>query len=393
MYDFETLVRRSGIGNLKDAILADVIREKGLISFAAAEMDFKTAPSLIEAVVNRAETGLLGFTLKEESYLSSVAWWMAAARNWTIDTSWVVPALGTIFSVATAIRLKTVEGEGVIIQPPVYNRYEQAAKRLRRKVVYNPLVLDEGQYKIDFHHLEACMAEESNKVLVICNPHNPIAKVWPENDLKSIAYLAKKYKVTVFSDEIFAEITFDGNHTVPYVTVPEAEQYGIVSTSLGKAFNLTGVNHANIIIPNKDLREAFIEQRNADHFGSIDPLVHAAVCGAYSKEGLDWLKAMCAYVDQNIKYLKEYIDLHLCPVKIMPVEGSFVVWLDLRGLGLCDADLMYFLREEAFLSVNPGRDFGENGNGFVRMNVATPRLEIEKAIKFLTAAMRKRGFQ
>ncbi|MTI95907.1 MAG: aminotransferase class I/II-fold pyridoxal phosphate-dependent enzyme [Firmicutes bacterium] len=387
MYDFDTLVNRSGIGNMKDLLLPESIRKQGMIAFSGAEMDFKTAPSVVGAVNKRVENGLFGFTVKDRSYLQAVGWWLREVRAWPVDADWIVPTLGTIFSLATAIRMTTKVGEGIIIQPPVYYRYEQAASRLKRKTVNNPLILENGQYHMDFDNLEKCMADPNNKLFVLCNPHNPIARVWPEADLKQLAGLARKYGVVVFSDEIFAEVAFEGHRVTPYAALAEAEELAIVATSLGKTFNFTGVNHANIIIPDNRLREAFIAQRDADHFGSIDPLVHAAVCGAYCPEGLEWVEAMREYVAANICFLQEFVGKKLPNIKVLPVEGAFIAWLDMRGLGLSEPELMTFLEQQAYLCVDPGGDYGVGGKGFVRMNIATPRKELERALSLLAEAV------
>jgi len=386
-FEFDKLINRYNIGNLKDITLLDNIRKAGMISFASAEMDFKTAPCVIEAVVRRAKNGLFGYTLQDKQYNDAIVWWFKTVRGWDIDSSWIVPTLGTIKSVATAIRLTTKEGEGIIVQPPVYYRYEQAATRTNRKMVYNPLIYDNGKYRIDFDNLEKCMADPNNKLLVICNPHNPISKVWPKEDLERIAYLSKKYEVVVFSDEIFAEIVFDNNKVVPYASIEEGQEFAITSTSLGKSFNFTGVNNANLIIPNKKLREAFVKQRDADHYGSIDPLVHAATLAAYTEDGLEWLSSMVSYVHDNIKYINKFFSENIKKAKIVPTEGTFVIWIDWRGLNIPDERLYEVLEQKALLQLEHGDEYGKEGAGFSRMSIATPRSYIVKALENLKAAL------
>ena len=386
-FEFDKLINRYNIGNLKDITLLDNIRKAGMISFASAEMDFKTAPCVIEAVVRRAKNGLFGYTLQDKQYNDAIVWWFKTVRGWDIDSSWIVPTLGTIKSVATAIRLTTKEGEGIIVQPPVYYRYEQAATRNNRKMVYNPLIYDNGKYRIDFDNLEKCMADPNNKLLVICNPHNPISKVWPKEDLERIAYLSKKYEVVVFSDEIFAEIVFDNNKVVPYASIEEGQEFAITSTSLGKSFNFTGVNNANLIIPNKKLREAFVKQRDADHYGSIDPLVHAATLAAYTEDGLEWLSSMVSYVHDNIKYINKFFSENIKKAKIVPTEGTFVIWIDWRGLNIPDERLYEVLEQKALLQLEHGDEYGKEGAGFSRMSIATPRSYIVKALENLKAAL------
>ncbi|HDP78918.1 MAG TPA: aminotransferase class I/II-fold pyridoxal phosphate-dependent enzyme [Mesotoga infera] len=391
-YDFDTLVNRENQGNMKCILTPDVVRKMNMISYAGAEMDFKTAPAIIDALVKRARNGLLGFTLADEKYLSSVQWWMKNMRDWEIERDWIVPTYGTIHSVATAIRAFTKEGDGVIVQPPVYNRYEQAVRRINREIVSNPLIYKDGKYSMDFDDLERCMKVGKNRLFVLCNPHNPIAKVWSLSDLERLSSLAQRYNVLVFSDEIFGEITFNGNAAIPYSTVAGRESKSIVATSLGKVFNLTGVNNANIIIPDPYTRRKFRIQRDADHYGSIDPLVHAAVCAGYGPDGADWVKEMRKYVWENVSIIKDFFYRNMPAVTMTEVEGSFVIWIDWRRLKLDDDELYSFLLNEAYLDLDRGVNYGKGGKGFTRMNIAAPRGKIEESLGFLFDAAARRGY-
>ena len=371
------------MGNMKYIVSADHIKDKGVISFAGAEMDFKTAPVIISALVNRCENGLFGFTLPDDKYFESIIWWMKYMRQWVVEREHIVPAYGTIHSVATAIRAFTEVGDGIIVQPPVYSRYEQAVNRLDREIAYNPLKNKNGEYEIDFKNLEEVMSKPKNKLMVICNPHNPVGRVWNDSELEKIATLAKKYKVLVFSDEIFAEVVFDNNKTTPYSLIKDAEDNCIVSTALGKTFNLTGFNNANMVIPSNTIREKFIKQRNADHFGSIDPLVHAATCSAYSKEGMNWVEEMLKYLSKNIQYISVFFEENLPEVKVIKPEGTFTLWIDWNGMGFSEEKLDKFLTNDAYLELDAGEDYGIEGTGFRRMNIASPFDEIVHSLALL----------
>lgn len=385
VHHFDSVVDRTGTGNLKTVYAG---WQPGMISLAGAEFDFKTAPSLIRAVQECAANGLFGFTLRDDRYVNAVRWWLGAVRQWDVAADWIVPTHGTIFSLATLIRLVTQEGDGIIIQPPVYGRYEQAARRLNRRIVTNPLHLKAGRYRMDLAHLERCMADTDNKLFVLCNPNNPTTTVWDRADLEAVAQMAATYNVTVYSDEIFADVTFADRRVVPFGAVGKAAgTRTVVATSLGKAFSLTGVNHANAIIIDSDLRAAFRQQRDADHYGSIDPLTRAAVIGAYSEEGLDWFEAMVAYIAGNIEFLQHHIGTTFRSIVMHPVEGTYVAWLDARPLGLPEPELIRFLNEEAQLCVDPGSDYGIEGTGFIRLNLATPRSQLEGAVNALVRAI------
>ncbi|MBQ9534429.1 MAG: aminotransferase class I/II-fold pyridoxal phosphate-dependent enzyme [Clostridia bacterium] len=391
-FDFETLVDRKNIGNLKNMVCSEAVRAAGLLSYNGAEADYRTAPSVIRAMTERVQNGLFGFTLADDAYLDPIVWWMETQRGVKIEKEWIVPTLGMIFSVATAIRLTTEPGEGIIVQPPVYHRYEQAADRLGRRTVYNRLTEKDGVYSMDFEDLEHCMADEHNRLFVLCNPQNPTGNVWDEDTLLRVVELSNKYGVYVISDEIFGEVTF--RHRCPmYAVLPGAAKYGISETSLGKTFNFTGENLANLIIPDGELRERFIAQRNADHFGSIDPVLHAAVQGAYCPEGAAWKDAQLEHINGNAEYILAFFREHLPQVRISPFEGSFVLWIDWRALGLDEPELMRFLKGEALFELDEGTHYdSERGSGFTRMNISCPRRELEKSLALLLEAAKKRGW-
>lgn len=382
-YDFETIVKRRP-SNLKLSYTDEMVIKAHNVSFDGAEPDFKSAPVIEKAIKAFAENGLYGFTLCDDIYTNAVCNWMNKQRQTNILPEWVVPTLGTIHSVATSIRLFTHEGDGIIITPPVYNRYEQAATRLHRKTVKCPLVLKDGRYHMDFSSIEAAMRSEKNKLFILCNPHNPIGQIWQPKELEKLAQLANEYQVAVFSDEIFAETVYGGHRTPCYLDVPGAKDHCIVSVSLGKSFGFTGVNHANMLIPNEQLREAFITQRNADHYGSIDPFVYESVLAAYSEEGADWLHAMNEYVGSNIQKIKQFFEMEFPKAHIYGGEGGYILWIDFREYFNTEEEMIEFLYHKAYFHLDPGSNY--DCERFARMCVASPWHAIEKALKDLKKA-------
>ncbi len=383
-FDFETLVERRP-ANLKRSFMPAEVIAAGNISFDGAEPDFKTAPVIEEAMIRFAKNGLYGFTCCDEVYREAVVWWMQQSRKTQIQPEWIVPTLGTIYSVATAIRLCTKEGEGIIITSPVYNRYEQAAIRLKRKTVDCPLLFDGDKYRMDFAAIEAAMKKKENRLFILCNPHNPIGKIWKMEDLIQLAKLADCYEVTVFSDEIFADNCYEGRVCPCYLDVPGAKKHAIAAVSLGKAFGFTGVNHANILIAEESLRERFLDRRTRDHYGSLDPMVYECVLGAYSKAGLEWLNAFNQYVENNIQYIREFFAKHLPKVKIWGGEGGYILWMDWRAYFNTEAELEAFLVKKAHICFSMGSDYGRPG--FVRMCVASPLWCIKKAFDDLKCVL------
>ena len=329
---FNTRVDRSGpVQWLKDHFTPDYIKEQNLLGYAGAEFEFPTCPSFIRGVKRAAEKGLFGFTLVGDDYRNAVKWWMKELRDYEVQTEWIVPTQGTIFSLATSIRLFTEPGDNIMVLSPNYSRYNQAAARLKRGTVSIPFIEDNGRYSVDFAALAAAFAQKENKLLVLCNPNNPTGHVYKREELEQIAELSKRYEVAVFSDEIFAEVVFEESKAIPYAQVAGPDALAITCTSMGKVFSLTGVNHANAIIENPVLRERYIEQRNADHFGSVDPMVYAGMMEAYTEEGKAWVLALREYVWENYRLLDDFMKSYLPKAKVTKPQGTFVVWVDYSG--------------------------------------------------------------
>jgi cysteine-S-conjugate beta-lyase len=390
-FDFDTLVDRTHSGNMKYIITPECIRSIGGITYSGAEMDFKTAPVIIEALTKKAQGGLYGYTCGDADYLGAVATWMAKQRDWQVELDWIVPAYGTIQSVAAAVRAFTAPGDGVIIQPPVYMQYRKCIELNDRVVVSNPLLYERGRYEMDLLGLERLMARRNTKLMVLCNPHNPIARVWDRHDLEHVAEMAGRHGVLVFSDEIFGEVVFPPHEARPFSTIGNAADISIVSTSLGKIFNFTGFSHANMVIPNEDIRRVFKRQRDVDHYGSLDPFVYSAAMAGY-REGGEWAGEMVKYVWGNVQMIRAFFAERLPQVTIPEPQGTFVIWIDWRGLGLSEDALEDFLVNEAYLHLDRGSEYGMEGEGFTRMNVATPRAEIGKSLDRLLVAAEARGY-
>jgi len=368
----------------------DSVRKKELVSFAGAEFEFKTAPAIINAIKETAENGLFGFTVADENYFGHVVWWMKNVRGAKILPEWILPVQGTIFSAATAIRLLTKKGDGIIALKPGYSRYEQAASRLERKMVLVPMKSTKGLLSIDLYLLEKAMRESENKMFLFSNPNNPTGQIISAETLQSILTLARKYKVALWSDEIFADVDLKGDGVPMLAALADKDDMAITVTSLGKTFSLTGMNHANVIIRNQDLRERYRIQRDRDHFGSIDPTAYAALCGGYSPEGQAWLKELVSVIKSNNAQIINFFAEHMPDVKVLLPEAGYVLWMDFSGLGFTHDELFDFLNNEAFFCC----DFGEEyyGNQLTaRICTAVPPKELEKCLTLFHEAGKKHG--
>lgn len=383
----EKVDRSGGLFWLKECFTPERNREEGLLSYAGAEFEFPTFDGLRKAVATAAEKSLFSYTLARGEYLARIAWWMEHVRGWVIDPAWVVSTHGTIFSLATTIRLVTKPGENIVMLAPGYHRYKQAADRLGRGTVKVTLKDKDGRYTMDWEALEAAMAESANTLLVLCNPNNPTGNIYTREELERVVALSARYGVTVFSDEIFADVTF-GEKVVPYAEAAGKDGLAITCTSLGKTFSLTGMNHANVIIQNDELRERFINQRNIDHYGSVDPLHASALVAAYTPEGYAWLKEMRAYVQENVQLLRDFMKKYLPDAVMTQPEGTFVVWVDFAPAGMTAADVNALIVEKGCFAGDPGEEY--NGReACMRFSMAVPRAELCKSLGYLAKALNR----
>lgn len=388
-YDFDTRVDRRNCGNLKALQFTPThILERGFVSYAGAEFEFKTARPVIDAVKRAAENGLFGFTVADENYFSHVVWWLEQVRRAAVDPAWILPVQGTIFSVATAIRLLTEPGGGVVIPTPGYNRYQQAAERLGRRAVFSPMEDTGAGPELDLDDLAEKLAE--NRLLILCNPNNPTGRILRRETLEQILKITRRTGAAVLCDEIFADVVF-GNEPVPVLAALAGEEDRAVSViSMGKTFSFTGVNHANVIIRNPDLRARFEAQRNADHFGSIDPMVYAALCGGYSPEGKAWLGELIAVVRRNSETFRRFFAEHMPSVKVLMPEAGYLLWVDFAGLGLEEDELFRFLAGDACFCCDPGEEY-YGQPCMARICTAVPPGELERSLACLLEAARRRG--
>lgn len=379
-YSFDRMADRSGaVPWLKDYFTPEQLHQAHMIGYAGAEFEFATCPAFSRGVERAARKGVFGYTLVGEPYRGAVQWWMQQLRDYPIQPNWVLPTHGTIFSLASSIRLLTRPGENIIVLPPSYNRYDQAAERLQRGTTRVPLRAENGHYHIDWTALEEAFAQPENRLLVLCNPNNPTGHVYSQGELRQIAALSARYHVPVFSDEIFAEIVFPGSRAIPYTQVAGPDALAITCTSMGKVFSLTGVNHANVIIENPELRERYLRQRDADHFGSVDPMVYAGLMEAYSPEGRDWVLALREYLWQNVQIMEDFLHQALPDAVMARPQGTFVLWVDYSAYADRWEQLDTLLRREGMLVGDPGEEYGGKPT-CVRYSIAVPHEQLQRTL-------------
>jgi cysteine-S-conjugate beta-lyase len=392
-HNFEEYIDRAGTESSKwDAFEERFpgLDAKGCIPMWVADMDFKAPQQVIDAIVQKAQFGIYGYPKpKGDSFDRAVIDWIYKRHGWQLKKEWIVTTAGVVPGIAYTIQALTQVGEGVIIQPPVYYPFMQTIQRNERVLVENPLIFDErtGNYEIDFTDLERKVKDPHNKLFILCNPHNPVGRVWSEADLRKIAELCLENDVLIFSDEIHSDLILKGfKHTSLGKLAPGYNQNLITAFSTSKTFNLAGLQASVMVIANEKIRRKYIKQLEKNCVVGLNIFATIAMEAAY-KYGEPYLTDLLEYVESNIDYAVEFAEKHLKGVKIIRPQGTYLVWMDFRGTGLSADEIDALVIEKAKIAVDLGRWFGKEGAGFLRFNFACHRLTLEKALRQLKTAL------
>lgn len=346
-----------------------------------ADMDFATSSYVLDAMRERVDHGIFGYTEEVPGYFESVRDWMQRHHDFTVEKSWLVKTPGVVFALAMAIQAYTQPGDAVLIQQPVYYPFEGIIRDNGRQMVTNTLYLGEdNRYHIDFDDFERKLSEHRVKLFLFCSPHNPVSRVWTEEELIRLGDLCMQHQVIVVSDEIHADFAFQGKHHVFATLKQEYAQRCVICTSPSKTFNLAGLNLSNIFIPNRELRERFRSCVNAVGVSELNVMGQVA-CEAAYRQGEEWYQAMMRYVADNIALIGQYVEENLPGVRLVTHEGTYLVWLDFSELGLSEAALEQRIVHEAKLWLDGGGMFGAGGAGFQRINAACPRRLLREALE------------
>lgn len=386
--DFDTVVDRRNTYSLKYDFAKRRNMPEDLLPLWVADMDFKTSSYIQEAILKQTEHGIFGYSEVQEEYFEAVRRWMKRHYDWQVDSKWLIKTPGIVYALAMAVQAFTEEGDGVLIQQPVYYPFSEVIIDNGRKLVSNTLVQDEsGRYGIDFEDFEGKIVTEKIKLFFLCNPHNPVGRVWSEEELKRLGDICYKHHVVVVSDEIHADFVFHGKHHVFAKLKKEYEEISVVATSPSKTFNIAGLQVSNIFIPNPELKRKFRKQIDASGYSQLNVMGLVATKAAY-EHGDEWYEAMHKYVSENIAYTKQFIEEKLPDITLVETEGTYLMWLDFRKLGLSESELEDLIVKKAKLWLDSGRIFGTAGKGFQRINVACPRKTLTEALTRLELAVK-----
>ena len=387
-YDFDSEINRSGTASLKYDGRRNMFGTGDVIPLWVADMDFAAPPAVTQALTQRAAHPVYGYTLFPDSLYQSLIDWLWRRHGWEIRREWIMMCPGVVPSLHAAVMAFAEPDEKVIVQPPVYFPFFSAVTSTGRQLVHSPLRLQNGRYEIDFDQLEQCAL--TARLLLLCSPHNPVGRVWNEQELEHILRIAEKHDLVVFSDDIHADLVYPGNRHYMLAALAEGSARIVTAVAPSKTFNIPGLNLSALIVPDPDSRAALARVFDTMHISASNPFSIAAFEAAY-RHGDAWLDALLAYLRETRDFVAGYLAAHLPEIRLLEPEGTYLLWLDCRSLkadlGIDDAQLRQFFVHEAGVGMSPGTLFGDTGAGFMRMNIGAPRHVIRTALENIRKAI------
>ena len=367
-YDFDKTIDRRATNSYKwDSA------PEGVLPMWVADMDFRTAPAIIDALQKRVAHGIFGYTRVPDAYYDAVTSWFSRRHGWDIDREWIIYTSGVVPAVSAVIKALTVPGDKVIVQTPVYNCFFSSIRNNGCEIVSNPLRRTADTYEMDFDALERCAADPRTKVMLLCNPHNPAGRVWTPDELTRLGNICLRNGVTVVADEIHCELVYQGFKYTPFASLSDAFLHrSVTCVSPSKAFNIAGLQIANIVAFDNDLRSRIDKAININEVCDVNPFGVAATIAAYN-EGEEWLNQLVDYMHGNYEAMAEFCRRELPEFPITRLEGTYLVWMDCSSLGMPSDALEHALLDDARLWLNAGTMYGAEGEGYMRWNIACPR--------------------
>lgn len=385
-YNFDEIVDRRGTNCLKYDFAEERGKPKGVLPLWIADMDFKAPPLVIERVKELADHGIFGYSDTKDEYFQVLKNWFLKHFSWQIKEEWLIKTPGIVFAIAAAIHAFTKEGDGVLIQQPVYYPFSEVILDNNRKLVNNPLIRKGNRYEIDFEDFEKKIAEEKVKLFLLCSPHNPVGRVWTREELTRVGEICLKNNVIVVSDEIHSDFIYPGHqHTVFASLSKELSDITITCTAPSKTFNIAGLQISNIFIENPDLRTKVQKAIAQTGYSQVNQLGLAACQAAY-EGGEEWLDALKVYLLENIHFTREFLKEKLPKVEMIKPEGTYLVWLDFSKYDLDEIERENIIVNKGNLWLDSGMMFGPDGKGYERINIACPRSTLKKALEQLNKA-------
>ena len=389
-YDFRTSANREETNAEKYTLREELFGTNHVTPVWVADMDIDTPSFVLNAVTKRLKHPIVGYEEVPRSALRAQAEWMQKEHGFSYDLEDVLYSHSVVASMSVAIEAFTKEGEGVIVQTPVYSPFFHSVLHAKRKLIKNPLQRgSNGVYSFDIDNLKS-QIDESTKLLLLCSPHNPVGRVWKKEELEQILTLCLEHKIVVFADEVHSDLVYGRNRHIPFATLSEqSREITVTAVGVGKTFNMAGFAMSSIIIQNQELKARFEEVYKRVHFAQGSVLSHVAFEAAYT-DGKEWLEALKIHLYGNYLMLQALCEEYSNVVRLTPIEATYLAWIDCRGMGLRDKPLREFFIQEAKLGLNAGISFGREGSGFMRLNFAVSRVKMSEIIELLRAALKNR---
>jgi len=386
MFNFDEIIPRKNTDSVKYDKLKIIFGTDEVIPMWVADMDFKTPPFIMEAIRNRAKHEILGYSIRSDSFYSSIINWMQIMHQWKVDKDWISFSPGVIPAFTAAVMAFTLPGDKIIIQPPVYHPFFTSVLNTGRQLIHNCLKFENKSYSFDFNDLKKKI-DSRTKMIILCNPQNPVGRVWNKEELSELAEICVKNEILIVSDEIHSDLIFKGHKHIPIASISDKIAQNTIATyAPSKTFNLAGLSTSAVIIPNKKHKKTFDNFLNDFHLHGGNIFGNIALEAAYL-HGKDWLQEMLNYLEGNITLIRKFSEKHVDKMDLIEPEATYLLWLDFNKLKLSDKDLESFLIKKAKLGLNPGTMFGSGGEGFHRMNIACPRSTIMLALNQLEVAL------
>lgn len=382
--DFDTPIDRTGTACLKVDGAAARFGQSDLLPLWVADMDFPAPAAVTQALIERARHPVYGYTLYPDSLYEALLDWLETRHHWAVPREWLLLAPGVVPSLHAAALALTEPGEGIVIQPPVYGPFRGAVTETGRRLMENPLRFDGQRYRIDYEHLEHC-ARQGARLLFLCSPHNPVGRVWQADELTELMRIVERYDMRVLSDEIHHDLIYPGHRHIPLGAQAEDPTRVITALAPSKSFNVPGLGLSALIVPEARQRDALQRVFRQMALGQANPFSVVAFEAAY-RNGADWLDALRNYLAGNRDRVRAMLAGQGGALRLIEPEGTYLLWLDARALAMDDAALAGFFTHKARVGLNAGIEYGQGGQGFMRLNIATPRARLEQALgRILTA--------
>ncbi len=381
-YNFDEPVNRRNTHSLK----WDVKEQE--LPMWVADMDFQTAPEIQGAIRERAAHGVFGYSIVPEEWYQAYMGWWERRHHFSMEKEWLVFCTGVVPAISSMVRKLTTAGENVLVQTPVYNIFFNSIVNNGRNIVESPLRYDGNTYQMDFEDLERKLSDPQTTLMILCNPHNPVGRIWSREELEQVGKLCRKYHVTVISDEIHCDLTSPGQEYIPFASVSEnCKNISITCMAPTKAFNLAGLQTAAVAVPNPNLRHKVWRGLNTDEVAEPNSFAVEAAVAAFTK-GEAWLDDLREYIQKNKNFAEDFLKKEVPKMKQVPSQATYLLWLDCREMLGCAAEFTQYLREHTGLYLSEGQQYGESGCSFIRMNIACPRSRLEDGMKRLAKGAR-----